>query len=103
MGAASEENEWEEGKRVRRHLCADHRSHCRQSREGRIREITSSTTIDFLFEWPEDKRDVLYEAALNTCFMAHDGLKPVKAARDAIRAFGAKKASLRRNLRSSPG
>lgn len=59
--------------------------------------------IDFLFEWPEDKRDVLYEAALNTCFMAHDGLKPVKTARDAIRAFGAKKASLRRNLRSSPG
>lgn len=75
-------------------------------RDGKylIREITSvDDAIDFLFEWPEDKRDVLYEAALNTCFMAHDGLKPVKTARDAIRAFGAKKASLRRNLRSSPG
>jgi hypothetical protein len=66
-------------------------------RDGKylIREITSvNDAIDFLFEWPEDKRDVLYEAALNTCFIAHDGLKPVKVARDAIRAFGAKKSIL---------
>jgi hypothetical protein len=74
-------------------------------RDGKylIREITSvNDAIDFLFEWPEDKRDVLYEAALNTCFMAHDGLKPVKIARDAIRAFGAKKSILEKEPAVQP-
>jgi hypothetical protein len=60
-----------------------------------VREITSvDDAIDFLFNWPEDKRDVLHEAALSTCFMAHDGLKPLKVARDALRSFGAKKGIL---------
>jgi len=60
-----------------------------------VREITSvHDAIDFLEEWPEKERDILHEAALKTCLMAHDGLKPLKTARDAMRAFGKKKGIL---------
>lgn len=56
-----------------------------------VREITSvDDAIDFLYDWPEDKRDILHEAALSTCIMAHDGHKPMKVPRDALRAFGKK-------------
>lgn len=57
-----------------------------------VREVTNvDDAIDFLAEWPSSKRDVLHEAAMRTCIMAHDGLKPVKVARDALRAFAVKK------------
>src|SRR5690606_7579071 len=60
-----------------------------------VREITSiEDAIDYLEEWPERQRDLIHEAALKTCYMAHDGLKPLRAARDAIRAFGKKKGIL---------
>ena len=60
-----------------------------------IWEITSvHDAIEFLEEWPEKERDMLHDAALKTCLMAHDGLKPLKAARDAMRAFGKKKGIL---------
>jgi hypothetical protein len=57
-----------------------------------VREITDvEEAIDFLMEWPENKRDILHDATVRTCVMAHDGLKPVKVARDALRAFAVKK------------
>ncbi len=57
-----------------------------------VREITNvEEAIDFLTEWPENKRDILHDATMRTCVMAHDGLKPVKVARDALRAFAVKK------------
>lgn len=57
-----------------------------------VREITGpEDAIDFLEAWPEKDRDLLHDVALKTCIMAHDGLKPLKVARDAIRAFGQKK------------
>ncbi len=57
-----------------------------------VREVTSvEDAVEFLVDWPEDKRDALHETTLRTCIMAHDGLKPTKVARDALRAFGAKK------------
>ena len=57
-----------------------------------VREITDvGEAIDFLTDWPESKRDVLHDATMRTCIMAHDGLKPVKVARDALRAFAVKK------------
>jgi hypothetical protein len=60
-----------------------------------VHEIASvNDAIEFLEDWPEGKRDVIHEAALRTCYMAHDGLKPIKVARDAMRAFGAKKGIL---------
>lgn len=66
-------------------------------KEGKylVREITSlEDAIDFLDEWPEKDRDLMHEVALKTCFMAHDGHKPLKVARDAIRAFGKRKGIL---------
>lgn len=63
-------------------------------KEGKhlVREIESiDDAIEFLYEWPEDRRDAIYETTLCTCLMAYDGLKPIKVARDAMRAFGVKK------------
>ncbi|WP_081161496.1 DUF982 domain-containing protein [Ensifer aridi] len=60
-----------------------------------IREITSIyDAIDFLEEWPERDRDIVHDGTLKTCYMAHDGHKPIQVARDAIRAFGKKKGIL---------
>ncbi|HWK66904.1 MAG TPA: DUF982 domain-containing protein [Rhizobiaceae bacterium] len=66
-------------------------------KEGKylVREITGlEDAIDFLDEWPGKDRDLMYEVTLKTCIMAHDGHKPLKVARDAIRAFGKKKGIL---------
>lgn len=64
-------------------------------RKDRIREImTLDDAIDFLEEWPERERDVVHDATLKTCYMAHDGPKPIHVARDAISAFGKKKGIL---------
>lgn len=60
-----------------------------------VREITGpNDAIDFLEEWPQKDRDLLHDVVLKTCIMAHDSLKPLKVARDAIRAFGRKKGIL---------
>ncbi|MFU0503631.1 DUF982 domain-containing protein [Pseudaminobacter sp. NGMCC 1.201702] len=74
-------------------------------KEGKylVREITSVTdAIEYLEEWPEPKRDILHEAALRTCSMAYNGLKPVKVARDAIRAFAMKKGILEKEPAVKP-
>ncbi|MBA9033909.1 DUF982 domain-containing protein [Rhizobium leguminosarum] len=66
-----------------------------KEREGLIREIFSlDDAIDFLEEWPEKDRGLIHEATLKTCYMAHDGHKPLEVARDAVRAFGNKKGIL---------
>jgi hypothetical protein len=64
-----------------------------------VREITAveeavEEAIDYLEDWPERDRDLIHEAALRTCYMAHDGLKPLRAARDAMRSFAKKKGIL---------
>ena len=56
--------------------------------------MSVADAIDFLEDWPERDRDLIHEAALKTCYMAHDGHKPLHVARDAIRAFGKKKGVL---------
>lgn len=66
-------------------------------KEGKylVREITGiEDAIDFLEEWPEKGRDLMHDVTLKTCVMAHDGHKPLKVARDAIRAFGKRKGIL---------
>jgi hypothetical protein len=50
--------------------------------------------LDFLEEWPEEKRDIIYETALRACTKAYDGLVPAKVARDAMLGFGTKKGIL---------
>lgn len=68
-----------------------------------IREIsTVLDAIEFLEDWPEKSRDVLHEVALRSCIMAHDGLKPLKVARDAIRTFGKKKGILEKEAAVKP-
>jgi hypothetical protein len=63
-----------------------------KERKGLVREIISlADAIDFLEDWPQRERDLIHEATLKTCYMAHDGHKPVEVARDAVRAFGNKK------------
>ncbi|HEV2901533.1 MAG TPA: DUF982 domain-containing protein [Pseudaminobacter sp.] len=49
--------------------------------------------IEFLEEWPEDRRSLIHETALRACYQAHDGLKPLGAARDAFVGF-AKRAGI---------
>ncbi|UVK35650.1 DUF982 domain-containing protein (plasmid) [Mesorhizobium sp. AR10] len=59
-----------------------------------VQEIASlADAIDFLNEWPEDRRDVIHEAALRTCYDAYDGRKPGSAARNAFFGF-AKRAAI---------
>nr|WP_234811296.1 DUF982 domain-containing protein [Xaviernesmea oryzae] len=66
-----------------------------KEKKGLVREITTlDDAIDFLEDWPERDRDLMHEVTLKTCFMAHDGHKPLNVARDAIRAFGKKKGIL---------
>lgn len=59
-----------------------------------VQEIASlADAIDFLDDWPEDHRDLIHETALRACYDAHDGHKPVSAARNAFRGF-AKRAGI---------
>lgn len=66
-----------------------------KERKDLVREITAvEDAIDFLEDWPERERDMLHDVTLKTCYMAHDGHKPLSVARDAIRSFGKKKGIL---------
>lgn len=74
-----------------------------KERKELIREITClEDAIDFLEEWPEKDRDIVYDATLKTCYMAFDGHKPLRVARDAIRAYGKKKGILVREPAVQP-
>ena len=56
--------------------------------EGLIQEIAClEDAFDFLDEWPEHRRGVIYETARRACFRAFDGLIPLKVARDAVAGF----------------
>ncbi|MER8440312.1 DUF982 domain-containing protein [Mesorhizobium sp. M1312] len=53
-----------------------------------VQEIASpADAIDFLNEWPEDRRDRIYEDALRACFDAYNGRKPASAARKTFLCF----------------
>ncbi|MER9333108.1 DUF982 domain-containing protein [Mesorhizobium sp. M0293] len=59
-----------------------------------VQEIASlADAIDFLNEWPEDRRDLIHEAALRACYDAYDRRKPVSVARNAFVGF-AKRAAI---------
>ena len=59
-----------------------------------VQEIAGlADAIDFLNDWPEDRRDMIHEAALRACYDAYDGRKPVSAARNAFFGF-AKRAAI---------
>ena len=63
-----------------------------------IQEIASiEDAIDFLYELPNEQRDVIYEVTWKTCCDAQNGLKPIRVARDAFESFARK-----RNLLEQP-
>lgn len=56
--------------------------------EGLMQEIAClEDAFDFLDEWPEHRRGVIYETARRACHRAFDGLVPLKVARDAFAGF----------------
>lgn len=60
-----------------------------------VREIASiGDALDFLYEWPEHDRGLVYEIAWKACCDSHDGIKPVNAAENAIRGFAKKRGIL---------
>ncbi|MGX5829252.1 DUF982 domain-containing protein [Mesorhizobium sp. 43Arga] len=60
-----------------------------------VQEIASlADGIDFLNEWPEDRRDVIHETALRACYDAYDGRKPLSVARNAFLGFARRVAIL---------
>jgi hypothetical protein len=53
-----------------------------------VQEIASlADAVDFLDEWPEDRRDLMHETALRVCYDAYEGRKPINVARDAFCGF----------------
>ena len=56
--------------------------------KGLIQEIGClEDALDFLDEWPEHRRGVIYETAKRACHRAFDGFVAVKVARDAFAGF----------------
>ncbi len=55
-------------------------------RDGKlVREVGCIwDAIEFMEEWPVPGRGLIYETALDACYAAHDGRKPVETARRAF-------------------
>jgi len=59
-----------------------------QSGNGLIQEIAGlDDALEFLYEWPRDRRGVIYETALRACQRAFDSGYPLSAARQAFCGF----------------
>ncbi|MBX3582893.1 MAG: DUF982 domain-containing protein [Rhizobiaceae bacterium] len=59
-----------------------------KAEEGLIEEIaTLDDALDFLDEWPKNRRGVVYETARRACCRAFDRDYPLSAAREAFRGF----------------
>jgi hypothetical protein len=54
----------------------------RGGRHLTIRSIYDA--IEFLEEWPVEDRGLAHEVALGACYAAHDGRRPVEAAKRAL-------------------
>ncbi|RWB37912.1 DUF982 domain-containing protein [Mesorhizobium sp.] len=53
-----------------------------------VQEIASlADAIDFLSDWPQDQRDLIHQTALQACYDAEDGHKPLSAAHHAFIDF----------------
>ncbi|MFB8343708.1 DUF982 domain-containing protein [Brucella cytisi] len=67
-------------------------------KDGRylIQEVASiEDAIDFLFELPDETRDIIYEVTWKTCCDAQNGLKPIHAGQNL-------RSSLKPNVRVPP-
>lgn len=75
-----------------------------RERKDLVLEITNlDDAIDFLEGWSKGDRDIIHDATLKTCYLAHDGHKPVQVAREALRSFAKKKAYSSKRPRFSRG
>jgi hypothetical protein len=53
-----------------------------------IQEIAClEDALEFLYEWPKDRRGPIHQTALRACQRAFDSDYPLSAARDAFRGF----------------
>ncbi|SFP05173.1 Protein of unknown function [Mesorhizobium sp. NFR06] len=59
--------------------------------DGYIQKIDCvMDAIEFLEEWPVERRGLLHAAACEACYSAYDGRKPVEAAHKAFTAWARK-------------
>jgi hypothetical protein len=59
-----------------------------QSRNSLTQEIASlEDALEFLYEWPKDRRGIIYQTALRACQRAFDSGYPLSAAREAFCGF----------------
>jgi hypothetical protein len=50
-----------------------------------VQEIAGlADALDYLDEWPANRRGTIYDTARRACVRAHDGLVPVSVAREAF-------------------
>jgi hypothetical protein len=60
-----------------------------------IQEVTTlDEAFDFLDDWPEERRDVVYDTAVKACREAYSGQIPMGAAQETFRRFAKKKGIL---------
>lgn len=53
-----------------------------------VKEISSvEDALEFLYEWPRDRRGTIFETALRACQRAFDSFYPVPASRQAFCGF----------------
>ena len=57
--------------------------------------------IEFLEEWPIQRRGLIHEVTCETCYAAHDGRKPVDTARKAF-ATWARRAGILESVAQAP-
>jgi hypothetical protein len=52
-----------------------------------VRSGNSLIALEFLYEWPKNRRGIIYETALRVCQRAFDSNYPLNAARQAFCGF----------------
>jgi Protein of unknown function (DUF982) len=68
-----------------------------------VQEIAQlEDALDFLDDWPEDRRNTIYETARRACLAAFDGRYPVDAARNAFAGWARSASILEDDLKVMP-
>lgn len=71
-------------------------------RKSLVQEIAClEDALEFLYEWPKNRRGPIYQTALRACQRAFDSSYPLSAARDAFAGF-AKSANILEKVGTPP-
>ena len=66
----------------------DHPVYVKAAARGLIEEIGSlGDALEYLYDWPENRRGVIYTTALRACQRVTEDDYPLSAARDAFESF----------------